>query len=76
MNNMFLSELQEKEVISIETGLNYGHIVDAEIDSSGKIISFIVENKKFFRKPLTNNEINFTYDDIEKIGKDVILVKV
>ena len=32
MNSMFLSDLQEKEIISIETGLNYGHIVDCEID--------------------------------------------
>ena len=29
-----------------------------------------------FRKPLVNNEISFTYEDIVKVGKDVILVKV
>ena len=34
---MFLSDLQEKEIISIETGLNYSHIVDCEIDEEGKI---------------------------------------
>ena len=76
MNSMFLSEMQEKEVISIETGLNYGHIVDCEINSDGKIISFTCESKKIFRKPLTNNEVIFTYSYIVKIGKDVILVKV
>lgn len=76
MNSMFLSDLQEKEIISIETGLNYGHIVDCEIDEEGKIITFICENKKFFKKPLVNNEVSFTYSDIVKIGKDVILVKV
>ncbi|CDE37510.1 hypothetical conserved protein [Mycoplasma sp. CAG:472] len=76
MSNIFLSDLQEKEIISIETGLNYGHIVDAQISSDGKIISFVAESKKIFRKPLVNNEISFTYEDIVKVGKDVILVKV
>ena len=50
MSNIFLSDLQEKEIISIETGLNYGHIVDAQISSDGKIISFVAESKKIFRK--------------------------
>ncbi len=76
MNNIFLSDLQEKDIISIETGLNYGHIVDAKLSNDGKIISFVAESKKIFRKPLINNEITFTYDDIVKVGKDVILVKV
>lgn len=73
---MFLSEMQEKEIISIETGLNYGHIVDCEINEEGKIISFVAENRKIFKKPLSNNEVTFTYLDIVKVGKDVILVKV
>lgn len=76
MNSMFLSEMQEKEIISIETGLNYGHIVDCEINEEGKIISFVAENRKIFKKPLSNNEVTFTYSDIVKVGKDVILVKV
>ncbi len=76
MNSMFLSEMQEKEIISIETGLNYGHIVDCEINEEGKIISFVAENRKIFKKPLSNNEVTFTYLDIVKVGKDVILVKV
>ena len=76
MNSMFLSEMQEKEIISIETGLNYGHIVDCEINEEGKIISFVAENRKIFKKPLSNNEVTFTYLDIVKVGKDVILVNV
>ena len=76
MNSMFLSEMQEKEIISIETGLNYGHIVDCEINEEGKIISFVAENRKIFKKPLSNNEVTFTYLDIVKVGKDVILVEL
>ena len=74
--NVFLSEMQEKEVISIATGLNYGHIVDVELDNNGNIVSFVVENKKLFRKINSGGEIKFKYNEIEKIGKDVILIKV
>lgn len=71
---MFLSELQNKDIISVKTGVNLGRIVDVEVSSEGRIISFVAEEKKFFRKVLKNSEINFTFKDIEKIGTDVILV--
>ena len=74
--NIFLSEMQEKEVISIVTGLNYGHIVDVQIDLNGNISSFIVENRKLFKKTFKKEEITFKYSEIEKIGKDVILIKI
>ena len=71
---MFLSELQNKDIISVKTGVNLGRIVDVEVSSEGRIISFIAEEKKIFRKVLKNSEINFTFNDITKIGTDVILV--
>ena len=73
--NMFLSEMQDKEVISIVNELNYGHIIDVELDSSGNIISFVAQNKKLLRT-FKNDEVTFSYLQIEKIGKDVILVRV
>ena len=73
---MYLSELQDKDIISIKTGLNYGHVIDIEINSNGEIISFIVENRKLFQRSFKKEEITFKYSDIEKIGKDVILVRV
>ena len=72
---IFLSEMQEKDVISVNNGLNYGHIVDVEIDSNGSITSFIVENRKIFKRSFKSEEISFKYNDIVKIGKDVILVQ-
>lgn len=71
---MYLSELQNKDIISIKTGINLGRIVDAEVDSTGKVISLVAENKKLFRKVLKNSEISFTFADITKIGTDCILV--
>ncbi len=71
---MYLSELQNKDIISVKTGINLGRIVDAEVDNTGKIISLVAENKKLFRKVLKTGEISFTFQDITKIGTDCILV--
>lgn len=71
---MYLSELQNKDIISVKTGINLGRIVDAEVDSTGKIIGLVAENKKLFRKVLKTGEISFTFQDITKIGTDCILV--
>lgn len=72
---MYLSELQNKDIISVNTGVNLGRIVDAEVDSTGKVINLVAENKKLFRKVLKNSEFTFTFSDITKIGTDCILVK-
>ena len=71
---MYLSELQNKDIISVKTGINLGRIVDAEVDNTGQIISLVAENKKLFRKVLKTGEISFTFQDITKIGTDCILV--
>ncbi len=71
---MYLSELQNKDIISINTGVNLGRIVDAEVNSEGRVISLVAENKKLFRKMLKNTEFSFTFSDITKIGSDCILV--
>lgn len=73
---MLLSDLQNKDIISTDTGENIGRIIDVEIDSNGKILKIYVEHRKFFRKYFSNNELIFKYEDIEKIGADVILVKI
>ncbi|MBR4231064.1 MAG: YlmC/YmxH family sporulation protein [Bacilli bacterium] len=74
--NIFLSEMQDKQVISIINGMSYGKIIDVEINENGQIMSIIAENHKMFRKSFKNEEVSFKFSDIEKIGKDVILVKV
>lgn len=74
--SIFLSDIQEKEIISIANGMSYGRVVDVELDNDGNIISFVAEEKKMFKRGLINDSVTFKYSDIEKIGKDVILVKV
>ena len=54
---MFLSELQNKDIISVKSGANLGRIVDVEVNEMGQVIGFVAEEKKFFRKVLKNSEI-------------------
>ena len=71
---MFLSDLQNKDIISVNTGINLGRIVDAEVSNEGKIVYFVAEDKKIFRKVFKSSEINFNFTDIVKIGTDCILI--
>lgn len=73
---MLLSDLQNKDIISMTTGDNLGRIIDAEINTEGKIIKIYAEQKKLFQRVVGNSEIVFSFEDIEKIGTDVILVKL
>ena len=75
---MFLSEMQSKEIVSIIDGRKLGRIIDVNVDiNNGKINYFVCEQRRFFKRFLNSNgEIKFTFDDIEKIGEDVILVKL
>ena len=76
---MRLSDLQNKDIVNIKDGRNIGSIIDVKIDpNSGNIVSFIIEPNRnffrFFRGEKFDTEIN--WHSIEKIGEDVILVKI
>lgn len=73
---MLLSELQNKTLINIIDGKNIGNIVDIEIDSeTGNIISLIIEhNKRGFSFSGKVNSSEIKWQNIKKIGEDVILV--
>ena len=74
---MFLGELQSKDVVSMKDGKNLGRITDVEIDLNGKIINLLIEKRRFFKKFFSsNNQYNVTYQDISKIGDDVILINI
>ena len=73
---MRLSELQNKDVINISTGMKIGNIIDVKVNSeTGKIESFILEKKKFSSFFSNNDEIEVYFSQINKIGEDVILVE-
>lgn len=74
---MRLSELQDKNVINIIDGKIVGNIIDIEITSDGTLDSLIVEKSKLFISLFSNgNELSIKWSQIEKVGEDVILVKL
>ncbi len=74
---MRMSELQNKNVINLVDGKNIGNIIDMSVDEKGVTTGLIVEKKKFFISFFSNNkEIVIKWNQIEKIGEDVILVSV
>ncbi len=74
---MRLSDLQNKDVVNLVDGKKVGNIIDVSIDLDGRMAELIVEKSKFFVSMFSNkNEIGIKWSQIEKIGEDVILVKI
>lgn len=75
---MRLSDLQNKNIVSISDGRNIGNIIDVKIDEeSGAIVSLIIEtNKNFFSFSNKNIDTEINWRNITKIGEDVILVNI
>lgn len=71
---MHLSELQNKEIINMSTGKRLGLIVDVILERNGNIRSLIIEEKRG-RKFTGREEFEIGWDQITKIGDDIILVK-
>ena len=74
---MKLSELQEKRVVSINDGSYIGEIIDVNITLDGNIESLVVEKSKFLiSKFSSKDEIIIKWNQIEKIGTDIILTSI
>ena len=73
---MRLSELQDKDVVNIKDGKKIGNIIDVNIDLEGRTIGVLVERYKFLISLFNNNIVEVKWNQIEKIGKDVILVNI
>ena len=71
---MLLSNLQEKDVINLADGKKIGIIIDASVDKNGRIIELSVQKKRFFF--FSSSSTLIKWNQIDKIGKDVILVNV
>lgn len=74
---MRLSELQSKDVVNIIDGKKIGSIIDVKMEQNGTMSGLIVEKSKFLVSLFSNkDEIEVHWNQIEKIGEDVILVKI
>lgn len=72
---MRLSDLQAKNIVNMIDGKNIGNIIDANVTESGTIETLIVETSKSLFSFNRDNDIEVRWQDISKIGEDVILVK-
>ena len=73
---MRLSELQSKDIVNLNDGKRMGKIIDVIIDN-GKIYNLVIEPKRFFLNIFRRGEeITIKWESIEKIGEDVILIKI
>lgn len=75
---MRMSELQRKDIVNINDGKIIGRIIDAEIDSKdGSLISLIIEKNKYIRSLFTSeNDLTIKFEQIKKLGTDVILIDI
>ncbi len=73
---MRLSDLQTKNIVSVDDGKNIGTIIDVRIDEKGMIEALVIEQNRNMLSFLNREgEIYIYWSDITKIGEDVILVK-
>lgn len=69
--------MQNKSVINLIDGKNIGNIIDLSIDDNGKATGLIVEKHKFLISYFSSSkEMVIKWEQIEKIGEDVILVNI
>ena len=74
---MRLSDLQSKTIINFLDGKNLGNIIDVNLDEKGNVIGLIVEKRRFLISLFSSKkELIVKWEQIEKIGEDVILVNV
>ena len=75
IDSIINQSLQESKIININSGKSIGNIMDIEVLDSGKIESLIIEQSKNIFSLNRESEIRLYWNDIVKIGEDVILVQ-
>ncbi len=70
-------ELRAKDVINMNDGKNYGHIIDISINGTGQILGLILPSEKgMFRAVVNGNSLFIPWRSICRIGDDAILVNI
>jgi len=71
-----IADLQKKEVINVISGARLGFVYDVDIDiENGKIAALRVPaNNKFFSVFGKNEDYVIPWENIRKIGNDIILI--
>ena len=67
--------MQSKKIIDVSTGRNIGNIIDIDIKENGVIESLLIEQARSVFSLNRDSDTRIYWNDITKIGEDVILVK-
>ncbi len=72
-----MNELKAKEVINVSDGARLGYVSDVEIDlETGKIISIILPGAyKLMGFLGRGDDITIKWNNIKKIGDDIIIIE-
>ena len=75
---MSFLELRDKEVVNAADGMRMGTIIDMEIEQvSGRIIAIVLPGPcRFFGLIKGERDFVIPWNQIRKIGRDVILVDI
>ena len=73
---MRLSDLQSKDIINTIDGKKIGNIIDVIINDEGKMTGLVVEKAKFLSRFSNKDEVEIQWEQIKKVGEDVILVSM
>lgn len=73
---MRLSDLQDKDIVNVEDGKKIGKIIDVVIDEQGNMKALIVQRTKMLNMFSNASEMEVKWNQIKKIGTDVILVNI
>lgn len=73
-----LEDLQDKSVVNVKDGVNFGCVDDVVIDAdTAQVVSLVVYGKrKFFGLFGREPDLMISWDDIKLIGGDVVLISV
>ena len=69
------SELRELDVVNVCTGKRLGYVCDFVIDADCGRIAALIVSEAFFTLAGGKNTLCVPFENVECIGKDVILVK-
>lgn len=72
---MRLSDLQNKDIVSITDGKKIGKIIDVVLSNNGEMISLIIQKSKF-NVFSSGSEFEVKWNQIKTIGQDVILINL
>ena len=71
-----MSDLQQKDIINVLNGSRIGKIIDIEVNDTGVITNLIVGEIKMMKRFNAGSEVKINFNQIKRIGTDVILVEI